>query len=257
MLLRKNTPKPMPVTPSRQPARLQTVRGASIHARALPVWVGLLCLVLGVLATGARAQTPVPAAAAAVSALPAKTVVAQAVFSSPVWTELSPVEREILKPLAPTWNTLSQTHKRKWLQMTKSYPALSTEEQVKMQGRMKEWVALSPQQRAQARLNFAKTKELSKELTAEEKQAKWQAYQALSDEEKRKLAAKAPPKPAGAAPAAKPVAVQKLATVPSRADKPKAKPATKIAVTPPPAGQPDLLSATTPVAAPGAAPEKP
>lgn len=257
MLLRKNTPKPMPVTPSRQPARLQTVRGASIHAQALPVWVGLLCLVLGVLATGARAQTPVPAAAAAVSALPAKTVVAQAVFSSPVWTELSPVEREILKPLAPTWNTLSQTHKRKWLQMTKSYPALSTEEQVKMQGRMKEWVALSPQQRAQARLNFAKTKELSKELTAEEKQAKWQAYQALSDEEKRKLAAKAPPKPAGAAPAAKPVAVQKLATVPSRADKPKAKPATKIAVTPPPAGQPDLLSATTPVAAPGAAPEKP
>ncbi len=257
MLLRKNTPKPMPVTPSRQPARLQTVRGASIHAQALPVWVGLLCLVLGVLATGARAQPPVPAAAAAVSALPAKTVVAQAAFSSPLWTELSPVEREILKPLAPTWNTLSQTHKRKWLQMTKSYPALSTEEQVKMQGRMKEWVALSPQQRAQARLNFAKTKELSKELTAEEKQAKWQAYQALSDEEKRKLAAKAPPKPAGAAPAAKPVAVQKLATVPSRADKPKAKPATKIAVTPPPAGQPDLLSATAPVATPGAAPEKP
>lgn len=257
MLLRKNTPKPMPVTPSRQPARLQTVRGASIHAQALPVWVGLLCLVLGVLATGARAQPPVPAAAAAVSALPAKTVVAQAAFSSPLWTELSPVEREILKPLAPTWNTLSQTHKRKWLQMTKSYPALSTEEQVKMQGRMKEWVALSPQQRAQARLNFAKTKELSKELTAEEKQAKWQAYQALSNEEKRKLAAKAPPKPAGAAPAAKPVAAQKLATVPSRADKPKGNPAAKIAVTPPPAGQPDLLSATAPATAPGVVPAKP
>ncbi|MDO9114296.1 MAG: DUF3106 domain-containing protein [Polaromonas sp.] len=228
-----------------------------IHTRltwALPGWVGLLCLVFGALATGARAQTPAPAAA---PAPPAKTVVAQAAFSSPVWTELSPVEREILKPLASTWNTLSQTHKRKWLQMTKSYPALSTEEQVKMQGRMKEWVALSPQQRAQARLNFAKTKELSKELTAEERQAKWQAYQALSDEEKRKLAAKAPPKPAGAAPAAKPVAAQKLATVPSRADKQKAKPATKITVTPPPAGQPDLLSATAPAATPGVVPAKP
>lgn len=247
----------MPVTLSRPLARLQTVRGTLIHARlsqALPGWVGLLCLFLGALATGAHAQTPVSAAA---PARPAKTVIAQAAFSSPIWTELSPVEREILKPLASTWNTLSQTQKRKWLQMTKSYPALSTEEQVKMQGRMKAWVALSPQQRTQARLNFAKTKELSKELTAEEKQAKWQAYQALSAEEKRKLAAKAPPKPAGAAPAAKPVAAQKLATVPSRADKPKAKPATKIVVTPPPAGQPDLLSATAPPATPGAAPEKP
>lgn len=221
----------------------------------LPAWAGLTCLVLGALATGANAQTPAPVAA---PALPAKTVVAQATFSSPLWTELSAVEREILQPLAPTWNKLSQTHKRKWLQMTKSYPALSTEEQVKMQGRMKEWVALSPQQRAQARLNFAKTKELSKELTAEEKQAKWQAYQALSEEEKRKLAAKAPPKPAGAAPAAKPVAAQKLATVPSRADKPKGKPATKITATPPVAGQPDLLSATVPAAAPGGmSPAKP
>ncbi|MDP2451049.1 MAG: DUF3106 domain-containing protein [Polaromonas sp.] len=247
----------MPVTLYRHPARLQPAGDTLIHTRltwALPGWVGLLCLVFGALATGARAQTPAPAAA---PAPPAKTVVAQAAFSSPVWTELSPVEREILKPLASTWNRLSQTHKRKWLQMTKSYPALSTEEQVKMQGRMKEWVALSPQQRAQARLNFAKTKELSKELTAEERQAKWQAYQALSDEEKRKLAAKAPPKPAGAAPAAKPVAAQKLATVPSRADKQKAKPATKITVTPPPAGQPDLLSTTAPAATPGVVPAKP
>lgn len=248
------------VTLSRHPARLPNARGRSSPARlnrALPGWVGLLCLFLGILATGVRAQTTFPAAAPAVSALPAKTVVAQAAYSSPLWTELSPVEREILKPLASTWNTLSQNHKRKWLQMAKSYPALSTEEQVKMQGRMKAWVALSPQQRTQARLNFAKTKELSKELTAEEKQAKWQAYQALSDEEKRKLAAKAPPKPAGAAPAAKPVAAQKLATVPSRADKPKAKPATKIAVTPPPAGQSDVLSATAPAATPVVAPAKP
>lgn len=242
----------MPVTLSRPPARNTMLQ--TRLPRALPGWVGRLCLLLGVVATGAGAQTPVPAGA---PALPAKTVVAQAAFSSPVWTELSPAEREILKPLAPTWNTLRQTHKRKWLQMAKSYPALSTEEQAKMQGRMKEWVALSPQQRAQARLNFARTKELSKELTAEEKQAKWQAYQALSDEEKRKLAAKAPPRPAGAAPAAKPVAAQKLATVPSRADKPKVKPATKIAVTPPPAGQPNVPSATAPAATPDAAPAKP
>ncbi len=76
---------------------------------------------------------------------------------------------------------------------------------------MNEWVAMSPEQRAAARLNFAKTKELSNQLTAEEKRAKWLTYQALSPEEKAKLASTAAPKPAGAATAVKPVAPQKLA----------------------------------------------
>ena len=88
-----------------------------------------------------------------------------------------------------------------------------------MHSRMNEWVALSPQQRAEARLNFAKTKELSKQLTPEEKKAKWQTYQALSPEEKQKLAARATSRPAGAATAVKPVAPQKLAAVPPGAGK--------------------------------------
>ena len=83
-----------------------------------------------------------------------------------------------------------------------------------MHSRMNEWVAMSPQQRAAARLNFAKTKELSSQLTPDEKKAKWEIYQALSPEEKARLAAKASPKPAGAATAVKPVAPQKLAVTP-------------------------------------------
>jgi hypothetical protein len=203
----------------------------------------------------AKAQVPQanPAPVPAVPSPAGKVVVAQAV-SGPAWSELTPVQQNILQPLATSWNGLSLGHKRKWLQMTKSYPTLSTEEQVKMQGRMKEWVALSPQQRTLARLNFAKTKELSKELTAEEKKAKWEAYQALSDEEKRKLAAKAPAKPVGAA-TAKPVAPQKLASVPSRADKPKGKPAPKIADAQP---GPGLGVTASPTAVPGAtAPQTP
>ena len=82
-----------------------------------------------------------------------------------------------------------------------------------MHGRMNEWVALSPAQRAQARLNFAKTKELSQQLTAEEKLSKWQAYQALSPSEKETLASKAGPKPIGAALAVRPVPPQKLVGV--------------------------------------------
>ncbi|MEO8022787.1 DUF3106 domain-containing protein [Polaromonas sp.] len=223
----------MPITPL--PAQ-------RLNPAALTLTGGLLVgLLLALFANGTNAQTTGLASA---PPTPPKTVVAQAT-SSPAWAELNAAQREILKPLASTWPALSQGHKRKWLQMAKSYPTLSADEQVKMQGRMKEWVALTPQQRAQARLNFAKTKELSQELSAEEKQAKWQAYQALSDEEKRKLAAKAPRRPVGAAPAAKPVAPQKLATVPARADKQKGKPAPKMAVSQPVTDQPGAAPAAT------------
>lgn len=142
------------------------------------------------------------------------------------------MQQQTLKPLASSWVTLNEAHKRKWLEISKNYPALPPEGQATMHSRMNEWVALSPEQRAEARLNFAKTKELSKQLTTEEKKAKWETYQALSAEEKQKLAANAPPRPTGAAPAVKPVAPQKLATLPTRSVKPEATGAPKSAVTP-------------------------
>ena len=223
--------------------------GLAVPARRnLVLWLAVLGLA-GTIAFPAAAQI-LPTSPAA-QALTGKPTVAPSV-GGPGWMELSAVERDILKPLAPSWNALNPGHKSKWKQMAKSYPSLPTEEQVKMQGRMKEWVALTPQQRAQARLNFAKTKELSKELTPEEKIAKWQAYQALSEEEKRSLAAKAPPKPVGAAAAAKPVAPQKLATVPSLADRPRDKPAPKIADVQPAHGG----TSQSPVAAPDVTPAR-
>ena len=142
------------------------------------------------------------------------------------------MQQQTLKPLAASWVTLTEAHKRKWLEISKNYPSLPPEGQATMHSRMNEWVALSPEQRTEARLNFAKTKELSKQLTAEEKKAKWETYQALSADEKQKLAAKAPPRPTGAAPAVKPVAPQKLATLPARSVNPEATGAPKSAVTP-------------------------
>ena len=222
--------------------------------RNLALWLAVLALA-GAMADPAAAQTLAtnPAASPAAQAVIGKPTAVPSV-GGPGWTELSAVERDILKPLAPSWNALNPGHKSKWRQMAKSYPSLPTEEQVKMQGRMKEWVALTPQQRAQARLNFAKTKELSKELTPEEKIAKWQAYQALSEEERRNLAAKAPPKPVGAAAAAKPVAPQKLATVPSLADKPRNKPAPKTGDVQPASGGTSQSPVTAPDVTPARAP---
>lgn len=207
------------------------------RSRLAGQWV-VLFLTTACLLAAAQTTPPVPAAT------PGKTVVVPA-FSGPAWTELNPAQREVLAPLASAWPSLSESHKRKWLEMARSYRTLPPEEQAKMQGRMKEWVALTPQQRSQARLNFAKTKELSKELTAEEKKAKWEAYQSLSTEEKRKLADKAPARPVGAAPASKPVSRQKIATIPTAADQAKAKAAPKIAVS-----QSNDLPAVAPAATP-------
>ncbi len=237
--------KVMTISTPRRAARLQHMHAMRWAFMISGLMLLSLMLLFG-LNTPARAQAPAPAASA-----PAKTIVAQ-LSAGLDWADLTPAQREILQPLAPTWPSLSQGHKRKWIQVARSYPTLGAEEQAKMQGRMKEWVALSPQQRAQARLNFATTKELSKELTAEEKKAKWQAYQSLSEEEKKKLAAKAPPKPLGAALAPKPVSPQKLATVPSNTDKQKVKPVPKIAGLQPAGNQAGTAPAAVPAVAPGA-----
>ena len=60
---------------------------------------------------------------------------------------------------------------------------------ITLHSRMSDWVSLSPQQRNLARLNFNKLQSLPKE----DKKAKWEAYQALSQEEKRLLSAASMP----------------------------------------------------------------
>jgi hypothetical protein len=75
---------------------------------------------------------------------------------------------------------------------------------------MVEWAALSPRERELARLNFVETKKLA----PTDPTSDWQAYQALSPQEKQELAEQARKKPVGAAIAVKPTSPDKLATVP-------------------------------------------
>lgn len=147
----------------------------------------------------------------------AKKATAQANPSSKSpWHQLTPTQQQALQPLAGTWESISEAQKRKWLAVSQNYPSLSPEGQATMHSRMNEWVNLSSSQRAEARLNFAKTKELSKQLSPEEKYAEWQKYQSLSDKEKQELAQKARVKPTGAALAVKPIAPQKLVSAQPR-----------------------------------------
>lgn len=167
-------------------------------------------LLLALAAGLAAAQPAPPPAGPAPKASAGKPAAAGAAD----WHQLNPGQKQALKPLAGTWNSLSDLHQRKWLALSRNYAAMSPAEQATLHSRMTEWATLSPQQRSRARLNFAETRQ----LPADEKKAKWQAYQALSPEEKRQLASSGTTRPAGAALAVKPVPPQKLARVP-QADK--------------------------------------
>ena len=139
---------------------------------------------------------------------PAKT--SNTLETKPTWAELSLAQKKALLPLENLWPTLEANHKRKWLAVAQNFANMNETSQALAQERMREWTALSPQQRMQARLNFAHTKQLS----SDEKLAKWEAFQALTDDDKQKLPSSRKPPPKGAALAVKPVALDKLTSTP-------------------------------------------
>jgi hypothetical protein len=167
----------------------------------------LLSLGLGFPLAGI-AQAPTAAAPAAdkAPALPSATTVSAA----PRWSELSGVQKGALSPLASAWDTLSDGHRRKWIALAQNYGTLAPAEQNTMHSRMADWAALNPKDRERARLNFAQTKKTA----PADRTANWEAYQALSPQDREKLAAKAKIKPAGAAIVVKPVAPEKMVAVP-------------------------------------------
>lgn len=134
------------------------------------------------------------------------------VESRPRWAELTAMQQRALRPLASSWRLISEGQKQKWLALSRNFAELPPPEQNKLHERMGEWVALSANERHTARMNYAQVKKLS----ADDKQAKWEAYRALTDDERRSLAQQAPRTPSGAAPALKPV--QRLANLPPKVD---------------------------------------
>jgi hypothetical protein len=203
---------------------------------------------LSVFALVAAAMVPAAAQVKTLAATPAalSTAAKPAAISTPLWRDLSARQQRALEPLALQWDSLTEPHKRKWLALSRNYAKLSPAEQEVLHSRMTEWATLSNQQRSQARLNFAEVKQ----VPADERKAKWEAYQALSEEEKRELAARAKPRP-GAAVSIRPVPAQKLVQLPAAT--PDTQHTPRIQLAPPPSLQQPPL-ARLPAAGPGAAP---
>lgn len=123
-----------------------------------------LMLVFGLaFSAGAAAQSPVP------------------------WSSLSPGQRAAIGQLEQDWNRLSPAQQHKWLEVANRLPTRTAPEQERTQQRMSEWSRLGPQERAQSRLNFQELRQLSRE----ERQQQWEAYQALSGDQRRALAEQA------------------------------------------------------------------
>jgi hypothetical protein len=237
-----------------------------VPALLAPALAALLA-VLGLLGGAAHAADPraagAPAAAASAPAQPRQAPVKVAQGkpeAKPTWSELTPAQQQALAPLTGGWSKLSEAHKRKWLAVSQNYPAMPPGEQARLHTRMAEWAALTPQQRIQARHNYFEVQS----VPSTDRKAQWDAYQALSPEEKRKLAAKAKAaKPAtpSTAPAVQP-AQQKLATVPkpkeTDARSPRIATAPAAAPVPPATTIPAEANSYTPEpAVPGARPHQP
>ena len=115
-----------------------------------------------------------------------QSVPASAPKHSGNWDDLSAVQQKILAPLEEDWSYLSKERRQKWIQVANLYPKMKRADQERLQSRMNEWSKLSQKDRRIARDNYLS----SLRFPAEEKASAWQAYQQLSPEDKKKLAAK-------------------------------------------------------------------
>lgn len=108
---------------------------------------------------------------------------------APTWSALSAAQRSALKPLEHDWRNIGPEHKQKWLEIAAHFPAMGIDEQQRVQARMTEWAAMTPQQRGAARFQFKQAQQLAPSNRA----ARWEAYQALPEAEKKQLASRANP----------------------------------------------------------------
>lgn len=172
------------------------------------------CLAVALISFSAWSQSgPVAASSASVAPNAPKPVLAASANNGSTaieWATLSSAQQFALRPLQGNWTTLSDQQKRKWLSLSANFPRLNADEQAKLHSRMAQWAALSPRQREQARLNYAEVQKIS----PIQKSEKWEAYQALDPNDKKKLAATAQPKPPRTALAANPAPSDKINQVP-------------------------------------------
>ena len=156
---------------------LQSVRHRAALGAAVAVCVASLSWGASASAQGATASAP------------ARAAVKPAAEQGVRWRDLKPGQQAVLRPLEREWSTIGPLHKDKWVELSAGFGARPPADQARIQARMTEWARLTTQERSQARLNFQE----AKQLPADDRKARWDAYQALPPEKKQQLAARAAP----------------------------------------------------------------
>jgi hypothetical protein len=113
------------------------------------------------------------------------------------WLSLTEAQRQTLAPLEAEWPSIDALRKQKWIALAARFRTLRPDERARITARMAEWARLSPSERGQARLRF----EAAREVPAPDRNARWQAYQALPADARQQFAARAA---SSASPAADP-----------------------------------------------------
>lgn len=161
--------------------------------------------------------------------------------AGPAWSALTPAQRQALAPLERDWPGIDAPRKSKWLEVSSRFATMPAEEQQRVQARMAEWARLTPAERGQARWSFLETQQLSRE----QKQQHWEAYQALPDEERKALAARA--RPSGpVSDAHRPAAAKASASPAAAASKPRVNPVAPTLVQAKPGATTTLMTKSAP-----------
>ncbi len=121
-------------------------------------------------------------------AVPVTTSVPPAA-GGPKWSELPPAQQSALAPLKQHWAGIDASRKSKWIVVAQRFGSLPVDERKRVQARMAEWADMTPLERGRARLSFQELRS----LPHDDRQALWDAYQALPDDKKMALAQRAKP----------------------------------------------------------------
>ncbi|MEO8525861.1 MAG: DUF3106 domain-containing protein [Caldimonas sp.] len=103
------------------------------------------------------------------------------------WQALTPVQRQALGPLEREWPSIDAGRKQKWLTIADRYPGMPAPERNRITERMTEWARLTPAERGEVRLRYQE----ARQVPAPARSERWQEYQKLPDDAKRKFAARA------------------------------------------------------------------
>ena len=139
----------------------------------------------------AVARIALAVAAVTLAALAHAAGASAPVDKAPTWASLSPAQKSVLAPLQADWAGIEADRKQKWLEVARRFPSLPEAERQRIQQRMVEWARMSPSERGRARLQFQETRQIS----PADRQARWEAYKSLPDEQRRELAQRARPAP--------------------------------------------------------------